>query len=219
MLNFPKSTEFNKKIPKQKFYNNLKISSKIERQFTKELESIYWKNKLSSKTLNVSPGSEVKEIEIIEINLKEKSISKNILELIDREIPYHIVFLLRFKELAKICLSYKENSQSRKNKFKISNYFKTDWLEYKDICIDINGLNLDKIYENFIIQISNGAVKLEDDKGIKDAVLDVKEREKLELRASQIKNKIKNEQQFNIQVKLNQKLRKIEEELSLKNNN
>ncbi len=151
--------------------------------------------------------------------LKEKSVNKNILEIIDREIPYHIVFLLRFKNLTKICLSYKESSQSRKDKFKVNDYFQTDWLEHKDIFIDINGLNLDKIYENFIIQISKDTIKIEDDKSIKDAVQNVKERKKLELLALRIRNKIKNEPQFNIQVKLNQRLREIEEKLSLKNNN
>lgn len=210
MLNLPKSTEFNKRIPKNKFYNNLKISDKLKTQFAKEIESIYWKNKLSIETINVGSGSEVKEIEIIEINVKVRKISKNIIEIIDKGIPYHIIFILRFKDLAQICISHKENSQHYRDKFKINDYFKTDWLNYEDIDLNIEGLNLDKIYENFIIQIGGGALNLEDDKSIKEAILEAKEKEKLESIALSLKNKIKNEKQFNIQVKLAQELRKIQ---------
>ena len=57
MLDFPPSTVFNKWVPKKKFYENLSISSRIEKQFVTEIESVYWTHKLSPETLNVSPGT------------------------------------------------------------------------------------------------------------------------------------------------------------------
>ena len=70
MLDFPPSTVFNKWVPKKKFYENLSISSRIEKQFVTEIESVYWTHKLSPETLNVSPGTRVTEIEVFEVNLK-----------------------------------------------------------------------------------------------------------------------------------------------------
>jgi len=213
MISFPKSTEFNKKIPKQKFYNKLKVSGRLEKQFVKEIVSLYWKNKLSAETLNVSTGSTVKEIEIIEIYLKEKSISENLIEFIDREIPYHIVFILRYKELGQIYLSFKEDSKNRLRKFKVNSYFKTEWLNYDNLSLKINGLDLDKIYENFIIQIAEDKLLFENSEDIKEAVLKSKEKEKLKSYIETLENKIKNEKQFNIQVKLAAELREMKKQL------
>ena len=67
MLSFPITTIFNKRIPKKKFYDNLNVSSGVEQQFVTEIDTIYWKNKFSAQTLNVSAGNTVNEIEIIEI--------------------------------------------------------------------------------------------------------------------------------------------------------
>ena len=127
MLDFPKSTVFNKRIPKKKFYEKLSVSSNLEQQFMKEIDTIYWKNKLSPETLNISAGTNVTEIEVFEITLKEQSISKNIIEVIDREIPYYLVFVLRHKDLGQIWISFKEDSKSREGKFKVDSYYKTDW--------------------------------------------------------------------------------------------
>jgi hypothetical protein len=213
MLNFPKTTEFNKRIPKQKFYNKLKVSSTLEQQFVKEIETIYWKNKLSADTLNVSAGNAVKEIEIIEINLRQQNISKNIIEIIDREIPYHIVFVLKYKGLAQIYISFKEDSKNRENKFKVNSYFKTEWLNYEGLSLEIIGLTLDKIYENFIIQVAGDRLQVENGKDIKEAVLKTKEKELLESLTISLENKIKNEKQYNFQVKLAEELRKVKKQL------
>lgn len=213
MLNFPKTTEFNKRIAKQKFYNKLKVSNALEQQFVKEIETIYWKNKLSAETLNVSSGTTVKEIEIIEINLRQQNISKNIIEIIDREIPYHIVFVLKYKGSAQIYISFKEDSKNRENKFKVNSYFKTEWLNYEDLSLEIIGLTLDKIYENFIIQIAGDKLRVENGKDIKEAVLKAKEKELLESLTISLENKIKNEKQYNFQVKLAGELRKVKKQL------
>ena len=213
MLNFPKTTEFNKRVAKQKFYNKLKASSTLEKQFVKEIETIYWENKLSAETLNVSSGTTVKEIEIIEINLRQQNIGKNIIEIIDREIPYHIVFVLKYKGSAQIYISFKEDSKNRENKFKVNSYFKTEWLNYEDLSLEIIGLTLDKIYENFIIQIAGDKLRVENGKDIKEAVLKAKEKELLESLTISLENKIKNEKQYNFQVKLAGELRKVKKQL------
>jgi len=216
MLNFPKTTEFNKRIPKQKFYNKLKVSSTLEQQYVKEIETIYWKNKLSAETLNVSAGTAVKEIEIIEINLKEQNISKNIIEIIDREIPYHIVFVLKYRGSAQIYISFKEDSKNRENKFKVNSYFKTEWLNYEDLSLEIIGLTLDKIYENFIIQVAGDRLQVENGKDIKEAIVKAKDKERLESLVISLENKIINERQYNFQVKLAGELRKVKKQLEVK---
>ena len=59
MLSLPKSTEFNRRIPKQKFYENLSVTPEIKRAFVEQISVIYWRNKLAATTLNVGQGENV----------------------------------------------------------------------------------------------------------------------------------------------------------------
>src|SRR5690554_5387040 len=137
MLTFPDGTVLNRRLPKQKFYEKLNISSKLEQQFVKEIDTIYWRYKLAQETLNVSKGKDVTEIEVLEIKLKEQCISRDIIELIDRGLPYHIVFILRYQDLGQIWISYKTSSRSRKDRFKIDTYYTTEWMLYEDLILEI----------------------------------------------------------------------------------
>ena len=213
MLDFPKSTIFNKRIAKQKVYDGLKISTSFEKQIIKEIDTIYWKNKLSSDTLNISEGKYVNEIEIFEITLKGDTISKNLIEFLDREIPYHIVFVIKKGDLGQIWVSLKEYNKNREGKFKVDTYFITCWLRYEDLSLKIDGLNLDKVYENFILQVSNGKIQIDDGENIKDAVDNAKMIEKLEKEEKRIDTRIRNEKQFNQQVQLMRELRNVKAKL------
>ena len=71
-MNFPKSTVFNKRIPKQKFYDNLNVSSSLKKSFTDQIKTIYWSNKFATSTLNISGGKDVTEIEVFRIFLNMK---------------------------------------------------------------------------------------------------------------------------------------------------
>ncbi len=213
MLDFPPSTVFNKWVPKKKFYENLSISSRIEKQFVTEIESVYWTHKLSPDTLNVSPGTNVAEIQVFEITLKEQRVSDNLIAVIDREIPYHLVFVLRYRDKAQLMISYKEESKSREDKFKVDSYYRTDWIDYEKLTLNIEGLDLDRIYENFISQIAGDGLNLEKAEDIRDAVMIAKERDRLETYITKLEARIRKEKQFNFQLELNQELRKAKEKL------
>ena len=70
MLNFPKTTEFGRRIPKQKFYENLDITAEVKRLFVEQIKLITWRNKLSAQTMNIAPGQSVTEIEVFHIRLQ-----------------------------------------------------------------------------------------------------------------------------------------------------
>ena len=213
MLKLPERTYYNKRIPKNKFYEKLKVKSKLEKQFSTEIESVYWKHKLAPDTLNISAGKNVQEIEIFEINLRQQGISSSIIETIDREIPYHILFVLRYQESAQLWISFKESSKNREGKFKVASYYCTDWLKAEELTLSVEGLTLDKVYENFIIQIAGEKLKLAEEKTLKEAVNEATENEKLQKQIQQLENKIAREKQFNRQVKLMGELRALKSKL------
>lgn len=92
MLGFPPSTEFNKRIPKQKFYENAAVPAAVKRLFADQLRCIYWRNKLAVSTLNLTAGERVTETEIFELCLIGPKLDEAVLHQIDSEIPYHILF-------------------------------------------------------------------------------------------------------------------------------
>jgi len=213
MLDFPKSTVFGRRIPKEKFYTHMEIDTALRQRFISGIESIVWQNKLSKSTLNVAEGRDVTEIDILEVFLKKQESDSILLGFMDKNLPHHIVFVLRYGENAQIVVNYKTASENGTGGFKIGAVYKTDWMNYGSLSLAVDGLNLDKIYENFILQVAGEKLRLADDSSLGYTIEKAKEREKMEEQIATLEAKIRKEKQFNVQVKLNQELRKLKDRL------
>ena len=120
MLGLPERTEFNKRIPKQKFYEKMDVSPALKRVFVEQIRIIYWRNKLAATTMNIAAGEEVTEIEVFEVRVQEPQFDEAVLRQIDKEIPYHILFLLTCDRKEQAWIGYKEAAASGSNAFKVS---------------------------------------------------------------------------------------------------
>ena len=69
MLGLPETTEFNKRIPKQKFYENINVTPALRRIFIDQIKVVYWRNKIAPSTINLEAGTDVTEIEVFEVKL------------------------------------------------------------------------------------------------------------------------------------------------------
>lgn len=156
MLGFPKPTEFNKRIPKQKFYENIDITPALKRFFVEQIRLIYWRNKLAASTLNLAVGEAVTEVEVFEVRLNTSQLDEAVLRQIDKEIPYHILFILTCEGKAQAWIGYKEAAASGSNAFKVSRYYHTDWVPEDELRFRVDGLNMDAVYESLVRQIAGG---------------------------------------------------------------
>ena len=86
MIGLPKSTEFNRRIPKQKFYENISVSPSLKRVFIDQIKVIYWRNKVAATTMNLAAGETVTELEVFEIKLNGQQLDESVLRQIDKEI-------------------------------------------------------------------------------------------------------------------------------------
>ena len=145
MLGFPKPTEFNKRIPKQKFYENIDIMPALKRVFVEQIRLIYWRNKLAASTLNLAVGEAVTEVEVFEVRLNTSQLDEAVLRQIDKEIPYHILFILTCEGKAQAWIGYKEAAASGSNAFKVSRYYHTDWVPEDELRFRVDGLNMDAV--------------------------------------------------------------------------
>lgn len=160
MALFPASTEYNKRIPKQKFYENLTLTPQVKRGFVEGIKLIYWRNKLAEDTVHIPKGEQVTEIEVFEIRLSGPTLDEAVLRQIDKEIPYHILFLLSFEGRVQAWIGYKEASAGVSS-FKVSRYYHTDWMEEADLPLRLEGLTLDAVYENLVRQIAGSSLEPE----------------------------------------------------------
>lgn len=212
MLGLPTSTDYNKRIPKQKFYDNISVTPVMKRIFIDKIKSIYWRNKIAPTTINLAAGDYVTEIEIFEIKLEEQNLEESVLRLIDREIPYHIVFLLEYDGLYQAWTAYKESIVGGKNAFKVDSYYHTDWLIENDVPLMIEGLNIDSVYENFVRQIAGNELSNEGET-LKTSVNRANKRKELVKKISILEAQVRREKQVNKQVELNSRLKKYKKEL------
>ena len=189
MLDFPQKTFFNKPIPKAKFYEKLPVTQAVKNCFVNEIAGIVWRNKLSAETLNVQPGSRVQELEVIEITLKGEALNDSVLKVINKGIPYQLLFLLKRGEEYQLCMGYKEAETST-----VKEYFKTDWMTFEALPLQITGLTLDEVCDNFIRQINTRLASAED-MSLKEAIADDAQRLKIEKQIAALEKKMKAEKQ------------------------
>lgn len=205
MLNFPKHTEFNKRIPKQKFYENIAVTPAMKKAFVEQIRTIYWRNKIATTTLNLAAGGQVAEIEVFEVRLSAPELDESVLRQIDREIPYHILFLLEYEGRYRAVIGYKE-AAAGKTAFKVDRYYSTDWLDEDDLPVHLEGLTLDAVYENFVRQIAGDVLVEENGTTLKESIEQQKQREQLEKQIAVLEAKIRKEKQPRKKFEMVQKL-------------
>ena len=213
MIGLPQSTEFNKRIPKQKFYENLTVSATLKQLFVDQIKTIYWRNKIATSTVNIAEGADVEEIEVFEIKLTGENIDEGILKQMDKEIPYHILFLLEFEGKYQAWIGYKEEAQSGSSAFKVNNYYHTDWLQEGDLPVKMEGLSIDAVYENFVRQVAGGSLKVVNQESLKESVDRDKRRQELQKQIDKLQQKVHKEKQLNKQMHMNTELKTLKREL------
>ena len=209
MLGFPLSTEFNKRVPKQKFYEKTDVSSAMKRIFAEKVRLIYWRNKLAPTTLNLAAGESVTEIEVFKIKLNVPEPDETILRLIDKEISYHILFILTYEGKAQAWMGYKEVAGST---FKVNRYYHTDWMEEEKLRFSIDGLNMDAVYESLVRQIAGEILQPQRGESLKESVARDERRRQLEKQIATLEEKIRKEKQLNRRIEINAEIKQLKNE-------
>lgn len=214
MIGLPKTTEFNKRIPKQKFYENMDISPALKKIFVEQVRIIYWKNKIAASTTNLAAGTDVTELEVFEVRLSSPVLDDSLLRQIDKEIPYHILFLLEYQGKYQAWIGYKEAAASGNKAFKVNGYYHTEWLAEDELPLKLEGLNVDAVYENFVRQIAGDKLKTEAaGESLKESIARDEQKQALQKQIATLQAKIRKEKQLNKQMQMNTELKKLKKEL------
>ena len=126
MFDLPKSCVVNKFIPKNIFYKKVTMATSVKKEFINLIEKITWLYKIAPDTLGVNKTDNIEELEIFEIQLKQKQLPKNVIKVITKSISYPILFVIKYNN--DFCYSAKVEK----------NYY-SDWNE--NITFDFNYCN------------------------------------------------------------------------------
>ncbi len=199
---------------KQKFYENLDVSPALRRAFIDQIRLVYWRNKLAASTLNIAAGEAVTEIEVLEIRLNGPQLDEAVLKQIDKEIPYHILFILTCDGKAQAWIGHKSAAASGSSAFKVNRYYHTDWIPENEIDLRIDGLTLDAVYDNFVKQVAElQGEEWNANCGAAENVAQSLAREKLKKQIAALEKKMKSEKQLNRRMEINAELKRLKGEL------
>lgn len=208
MFKLPRTTELNKVIPKNAFdsYTN----TKQKKEFADHISRIIWLNKLSVDTTNLQ-SKEILEIQVFDIELKEKVQIKNILNIIDKAIPYPIIFIIRNGKSVYLSTSPKHSNPKNEDLAVIDYTYSTEWFIENENEFQIELKNdIDWVYKTFCEQFNKTKAPVKD---LKELVTTQKELDSLNKEIEKVKSAIARSKQFNKKVELNLKLKELEARL------
>lgn len=200
-MNFPSTTIVHKRIPKKTLYEQAEINSATKNLFSEQIDSIFWEHKISKDTANVEMGQKIKEIVIIKIILSAPQIDTSILKIINKAIPYPILFLLNYQDTFKVSMFH---TSSIDNSVR---YYDTEWKSENELDISICGINMDTVYENFVLQIIG--ISKDFSMSLDEQLYKIEQAQKLEKEITRLERQARNEKQPKKKFELVQMIRKL----------
>lgn len=209
LFELPDRTKIRRVIPKNSFdsYTN----TKQKKLLTDLVLRISWIHKLATDTVNLD-GKDIREIQIFQIDLKQQEEIPTLLTLIDKAIPYHILFIVRFEDWYYLSTSAKHLHPNYENQSVIDWTFQTDWFQLSDSKYSINlRKSLDFVFFDICCQIAD--VQKSKFSNLNGLIEYQEQIESITKEINRLKSTIKRSNQFNEKVELNLKLKAKESEL------
>ena len=174
------------------------------KQYRKELWSAYISritivNEVSSLKVSIEAGKEIKSFFVIEVVLKRKDYDEKNIITISKLIPQNLIMVLIFENKAKIAVYHTKLMQ-------------TDWKLLNELSIKFIGLDLDKVWENIIIQIGN--LKIEQGNSLKEQIILDEKRTKIKKEIKRLEKIARNEVQPKKKFDIVNEIKKLTKQLS-----
>lgn len=214
MIQFPKSTAFGRRVPKELFYKNLDVKSELKRLFIDQIKRITWANKLLPETMNLAHGETVQEIEVFHILLMGNELDDRVLTLMDRGIPYHLLFVLERPDgKERLSIAYKEQTTKKDAAFQLKECYHTAWMMHEDLSLNLTALNMDALYESLVRQIAGETLPSQKDQSLRATVARQQERERIQKQIRKLQAQMKREKRLAKQMELRREIARLEKEL------
>lgn len=143
MLGLPKSTEMSKQLPKKAVYAKFQMNTAAKEKIDADISRIAIVNEISPDKINIPAGEEVKNFFVLLVSLKRKEFEEKTIATLSKLIPQNILFVLEYGDESKLAIYHTKLMQ-------------TDWKPTAEQGLTLQGLNLDKVWENVIRSLESG---------------------------------------------------------------
>ncbi|WBQ11215.1 DUF4391 domain-containing protein [Hyphomonadaceae bacterium ML37] len=209
---YPRAARFGRVVPKSKIYEAGSLSAKQRQRFVDQVDQISWAYKLAPETINLAASPGVPEIQVFELRMRGPQIDDEVLQSIDKAIPFPILFELRKDEERRLVAAYKRPSEADAAKWVISQHFASDWEPVDKPRKSLpRALDLGALYDKVLKELIPGEAfegETLQERASRVEAIRVKERE-----IERIKLRLAREKQFNKKVAINAELRAATAEL------
>lgn len=200
MFNLPEKTALRKIIPKKHIYEAFSDDFTAEKKklFDEDIKSITVVNEISPQSINIAETEQIGAIFVVEISLKKPDFQEKNIISIAKLFNQNMIFSLKFKDNF-VPAVYMKNGT----------FLQGAWR--KELSLELNGLNLDEVWDNFIIQI--GDIQLEGNNSVEEQVAIDNKRQELTVKIEVLKRRIYKEKQARRKYDLNKELKQLIAEL------
>lgn len=145
-LGLPESTRVKRSLPKAQLYKRFDWKPSQRESFDGEVSRLDFVNWIAPRTLPaIDEGTEVKEIFVIEVSLKNRDYDPKNIVLLAKSIPQRVIYLLRFEDEAMLAVYH-------------TKLFTGPWQHLKPNApslIPLNGLSLDAVWQNIVAYVGS----------------------------------------------------------------
>lgn len=106
---------------------------------------------------------------------------------------------------------YKEAAESGNNAFKVNKYYHTEWMLEDELTLEIEGLNMDAVWDNFIIQV--GGLELAQGNSLEEQIALEERKAKLTKEIEKLEKQARKEKQPNKKFQLAQQIKALKMQL------
>ena len=211
LYTYPKQAHFGKMIAKSKIYEHANMSTALKDKFVAQIDKITWKYKLAPETINLTSTPAVPEIQIFDIRLKGNEVDEALLRVIDKAIPFPIIYQIYRGDEIKVKAAYKRPSDADKSKWVTEAYVESDWMSTEALRRSLPiALDLSTLYEQMLKALIPKTLPIMETQGSMKEQMELIEAIKVKERAyEKLKAKRDKEKQFNKKVKLNEELQQL----------
>ena len=144
MLGLPSTTEVGRRLPKEALYRNLKLSPKQKDALVHGVERIVILNSLKESTIHIPAGSEVEEIMVVGIKLRDEDAAQAVVDEIAKANKHKLVFICK-EPTGRVSLAVRAQGV----KF-------GPWTQPDQLALKVQGDTLDDVWDAIVSQVAFG---------------------------------------------------------------
>lgn len=155
MLGFPKKSELRKPLHKKVIFERLKLNTAQQERVDTDISRLYFVNEISPFSVGIAEGETVKMFHVILVSLKRKDYDERTISMLFRLIDNNMILVLEYEDENRVVIYHNKLIQ-------------TEWKPADSFNYSLQGLDLDSVWNNLIIQIGN--IQMDDGNSIDEQI-------------------------------------------------